>query len=163
MKRMSIALVALFAVLFTVPAHADVFGGRTDHRLSALQNQDLAYPVEAGTILADLTKISSYLGVREGFFYDFNQSDFCNYAASTLYTTDAGVSVSIGALNTDGFASTVDYNVGAHIPSENVPLMNLLQYLYVGAGIGARDIDNGDGQTKWRAAYGVDTQLKFTF
>lgn len=159
MKRITTALVLMFALMYAMPAQADIFGSRPEHRLNASQNQALSFPVDPGTILADLTQITGYLGVREGVFYDFNQGEFCNYAAATVYTVQPyGIAIDVGALNTDGFAVTVDYNLGSMIPAQDVPLLNLVNYLYIGGGAGARDIDGS-----WKAAYGVDAQFKFTF
>lgn len=161
-KAILISLLLVYTVCNT--AHADIFGPRPERKLSATQNEQLAFPVDAGTILADLTQITGYLGVREGFFYDFAQSEFVNYAAATIYTDQkTGLALDAGALNTDGFAISLDWNAGAFIPADQVPLLNLVKYLYIGGGVGARDIDNGDGSTKWRFAYGLDAQVKFTF
>lgn len=163
MKKLAIVFIALFTIAFTIPAYADIFGPRPVKKMSAVQGEQLAYPVDPGTILDYLTKIEQYLSPREGVFYDFNQSEFVNYAAATIYTYQpAGISLDFGALNTDGVALTIDWNAGAFIPADQVPLLNLVKYLYIGGGVGARDIDTGNGN-RWHTAYGVDAQFKFTF
>lgn len=164
MKKLIIAVV-LLTVCFQNLAYADVFGnGRqrpTTMRASA--NYNIAMP-DPDTILAWLTAMNEYTGTREGFFYDFNEGDISNYFAATLYTIPAGVSLSAGLLDTDGYAVTIDYNLGQHIPSQGVSILEFLQYLYIGGGIGQRhlDKDNSDEQ-EWRTAYGLDLQMKLTF
>ncbi len=159
MKNKIIVLILAATLFQPVFAHADIFGPRPERKLSATQNEELGFPVDPGTILADLTQITGYLGVREGVFYDFKEHEIVNYAAATIYTYQpAGISLDAGALNADGFAATIDWNAGAFIPADQVPLMNLVKYLYIGGGVGARDIDG-----KWKAAYGLDAQFKFTF
>ncbi len=163
MKRTLLAFfIFTFAALNCNTAKADIFGPRPEKRLTASQGVS----IDPGTILADATQIAGYLGTREGVFYDFNAGEVCNYAAATIYTYQPyGIALDAGALNMDGFAVTVDWNAGANVPSDQVPLLNLVKYLYVGGGVGARDLDKSDtDSTKtWRVAYGVDAQLKFTF
>lgn len=150
----------LFLALSTGVAHADIFGEQPSGKLKAGSNLNAsATYVDPGTILDYLAAITGYLGVREGFFYDVDSEEFANYLAATLYTIpDTGLSISVGALDTDGILASLDYNVGMAIPSEDVPLLNLLEYLYVGVGVGAISVDN-----EWELVYGPTAQLKFTF
>jgi len=165
MRRAFVVLLVLcFVASFVVPAQADIFGKR-EKKLEAKAGAGIS--IEPNTILSGLTQIVDYLGTREGMFYDFNEEEVCNYAGATLYTYDPwSLALDIGMLNFDGGAATLDFNIGELMPSEGVPIMNLLKYLYVGGGIGARYIDTKNDNTdekKWCAAYGVDAQCKFTF
>lgn len=158
-KPIITAVIALMAICLTSTAHADIFnpiGQETKQKAS----QPMAIPgVDADTILAEVAQITAYLGVREGGLYDFGQHEFCNYAAATIVTyAPWGISLDLGLVNTDGFASTVDFNVGAMIPVENVPLLNLFKYLYVGGGVAERSIDGN-----WKTSGVLDGQFKFTF
>ncbi len=165
MKRiLSIALV-IIGLSIATNSRADIFspvGGPQREKVS----QSLAIPgVDPGTILADVTQISGYLGVREGYFYDINQHEFANYAAATIVTfAQYGISVDFGALNADGVAASIDWNAGAFVPTQNVPLLSMFQYFYVGFGIAERYTDIGDGNgSQWRFGFGPTGEFKFTF
>ena len=163
--KMKLLLLSLAIMATTQVAHADIFGPRSAPKAKGVEAAEAPTFVDPVTILDSASQIIGYLGTREGFFYDFEQEEFVNYLAATIYTEpETGIAFSAGMLNIDGFAVTADYNLGAIIPSQDVPLMNLLQYLYVGGGVGARhmDIGNGNGE-EWHLAYGLDAQLKFTF
>lgn len=161
------SLLALMLMVGTMSgvAHADVFGPQPKDKLKAGTETLSATYVDPGTILDYVTAIAGYLGTREGVFYDFEEEEFVNYLGATLYTIpDTGLSVSVGILDTDGFAASLDWNLGALVPSQDVPLMNLLKYLYVGAGVGSRNLEQEDSVEKeWQLAYGLDAQFKFTF
>lgn len=166
MKLNKMFFMALVFALCANVAHADIFGGRPAQKMkaTAASYTSAADYVDPGTILDGTSQILGYLGTREGAFYDFKQGEFVNYLAATIYTEPStGIAFDIGMLNTDGVALTADYNLGALVPSQDVPVMNLLQYLYVGGGVGARFIDDSAGNKNWQAAYGFDAQFKFTF
>lgn len=160
-KMLAILLVLCFVMSLITPAYADIFGQR-DKKLKATEGA-----IGPQTILDNMSKVVDYLGAREGTFYDFNTNEFCNYGGATLYTYEPyKLSLNVGALNLDGAAATVDWNAGAFIPSENVPVMSLFKYLYIGGGLGARFLDKTDNlidDKEWQAAYGADAQVKMTW
>lgn len=149
-------------------AHADIFNPIGVHQDDVFSDtvsaRSATVGVDSGTILAEVTQIASYLGTREGYFYDINQHEFVNYAAATIITYDPyGLSASFGALNADGIGASIDWNAGKYIPTANVPLLNFTQYFYIGFGIGERYISDNNGVDKWRFAYGPTGEFKFTF
>ncbi len=158
MKKLYTILAISMYMLVQVPlAHADIFPSIGEQKLKAVERETVS--VDANTILSEVTQISEYLGVREGGLYDFGQHEFCNYAAATLITWEPyGISVDIGAVNADGVAETVDFNAGKYIPAQNVPLLNFLQYFYVGGGLAQRYINDD-----WKVSAVIDAQFKFTF
>lgn len=160
MKRLfSIVLCLSLVVISGQYAHADIFAPVGEsHNLKA--TEAVAIPgVDSNTILANVAQITSYLGVREGALYDFGQHEFCNYAAATVVSFEPyGLSIDVGAVNADGVAETIDWNAGKFIPAQNVPLLNFLQYLYIGGGLAERSID-GD----WKTSAVIDAQFKTTF
>ena len=140
-------------------SYADIFGPQP-----AKAQATEGVSVDPATLLEYLTAAANYLGTREGTFYDFNASEFCNYAGATLYTYEPwNLSASFGLLNADGGAATIDWNVGKVIPCDKVPILSMFKYLYVGAGAGARYIEQDNGRKKWEPAYGIDAQFKATF
>ena len=164
MKKLAGLLVLLVVFsLVTSLAYADIFGERG----KKLKAGEEAVSLEPDTILDNLSTIIGYLGAREGTFYDFNTNEFCNYAGVTIYTYKPwGVSLGMGALNLDGGAATIDWNAGAFIPSEEVPVLSLFKYLYVGAGGGARYLglhDDFIDEREWQFAYGLNAQFKMTY
>ncbi len=165
MKRITILALVALTILFTIPAHADIFGPRRNMtELSAVETG--APAVDPGTILAEVGAAANYLGVREGTFYDARAREFTNYAAATLYTEPTTkIALDFGAINTDGVALTLDLNVGQWIPAQGVPIASVLQYLYIGGGIDERSLPKSDTDptSTWKTGYGVDIQFKGTF
>lgn len=149
-------------------ARADIFGGRVAEKAKASKTANSEYRVSAafvdpGTIIDYVSAIMGYLGTREGTFYDLDKKEFGNYIAATIYTiSDTGISFNVGMLNTAGIGLTADWNVGSVIPSKEVPLLNLLQYLYIGGGVGYRNLSHGS-EKSWETSPIADVQFKFTF
>lgn len=167
MKRVMVLLMVIAVMFLGGPqvVFADIFGSQISAKVMATTppNQT-ATAIGPGQIIDELTKIVNYLGVREGtaYFWAKNGSGMCNYAAATLYTYKPwGLAADIGLLNIDGGALTIDWNIGAVIPSDQVPILNLFKYSYIGGGIGARYIDVNDQGTKWNVGGIVDAQFKF--
>lgn len=171
MKRTLITI--LITMCFASSSYADVFGPKRYNgsiqkvgTLKANESTEIAPEIsmEPETIVDHLDQIIEYLGPREGGFFDFSEGEYCNYIAATIYTYDPiALSFNIGMLNTDGVAGTIDYNVGRHIPCEDVPILNIFEYLYVGGGVGSRYLDDGSDKEKWKIAYGIDAQFKITW
>ena len=158
MKKLIVLAIA--GLFISTSGYCDVFGDRTEKKMSAAYgaNASAGY-VDPGTILDYIAAISGYLGVREGFFYDIDNEEFVNYLAATLYTIpDTGIAINIGAVDTDGVIASVDYNIGAVIPADDVPLLSLVEYLYVGFGAGYRSHDED-----WNLVYGPTVSFKATF
>ena len=160
-----VILLVLIAVLSCGVCYADVFGPAPVQKQKADIN---GVPVDAGTLISEITAAANYLGVREGAIYDTGRREFCNYAAATAYTFQnpiVPIAIDFGAVNLDGAAITADANIGAAIPAQGVPIAGALQYLYVGGGIMARNLDKSDTDpTKvWKTSLGVDVCFKGTF
>lgn len=154
---MAVMVVLLSAVCSA--SYADIFGPQP---AKARATQGIS--IDPTTLLEYLTAAANYLGTREGGFYDFNAGEFCNYAGATLYTYEPwNLALNFGLLNVDGGAATLDWNVGKVIPCEQVPILSMFKYLYVGGGAGARYLEQDGGQKKWQPAYGIDAQFKATF
>lgn len=166
MKRHTALFLTLALVLFSAPAHADLWGGRarnTNMKASATAGDAMNLP-DAGTILAYVTGVANRAGIREGVVYD--DWGVGNYMAATAYTLpQVPVSLDFGVTRADGVAVTLDYNVGATVPEGGDVLTGLLQYLYVGGGVEGRYTDKSeDDQTKsWQSSWVADVQLKFTY
>lgn len=164
-KPIIAAVLALFAVCLTIPAHADIFPPIGESP-KAKVSEPMAIPgVDPGTIIADAAQIAATLGTKEGGMYDFNRHEYVNYAAATLITyAPYGLSLDFGVLNTDGVAASIDWNIGGAIPHQDAPLLSFFQYVYVGFGVGERytDINDGNG-SNWRFAYGPTAEFKLTF
>jgi hypothetical protein len=151
MKKQLTAL-AIFGLL-AATATADIFGPSRNPEYNRSSDAVSTTVVEYSALIAE------YLGPRVGIFYDLNRDECLTYVAGTVYTSGyLPLSVSIGALNDDGGAVTLDYNLGSIIPCEEVPLLSVFEYLYVGAGIGIRALD-GDNN----GVYGLDAQFKLTW
>jgi hypothetical protein len=161
MKKFMVIMLMVALAFTSSVASADVFGGRSSKSKMMKSGTDQGIPVDPGTIIGALSQLGDYLGVREGIFYDFGTEETYNYLASTLYTYEPmNTSLSVGMLNTDGVAATIDYNIGAMIPSEGVPIAHLLEYWYVGAGLA---YVKNDVKDEYQVGYGVSTQIKLTF
>lgn len=161
MKKFIMALCLALVIISTAsfPVYADIFGN--NQKLKGTQSES----IDPETILSNLASIISYLGAREGFVYDFHQREICNAVGATLYTYQPyNLALDINLLNTDGLALTIDWNLGKIIPCEEVPIMKIFKYLYVGGGIGTRYTDSDKEDAKrWRASPVLGAQFKVTF
>jgi len=176
-KRWLVVLLFAVMVMAASPVNADVFGVKCDPKFSQADDKDLLmnsiYSVvdineeteESDTILGYASEIIEYLGVREGVFYDCRSGEYANYAAATLYTYKPwATSISVGVLGVDGYAVTIDYNLGRHVPCESVPLLSIFEYLYIGVGIGSMRFDGDETGDSHRAVVsGFDAQFKITW
>lgn len=167
MKK-ALSLIVLALALFAAPAHADIFGNEDRQRMKASslyeEGATLSAPfVDSGTILDYVTAILGYLSPRAGTFYDVEQEEFTTLLSATIYTLpDTGVAFGVGMTDTDGVVGSVEYNVGTHIPADDVPVLSLFEYLYVGYAAGARSLDE-DGSESWEFAHGPTLIFKTTF
>ena len=156
-------ILALFIVcmMFSCVASADVFGPRKADKLKGI---DL--PVEPETVLDGTTDILEYLGSRAGGFYDIEQEEWGSFAGATLYTYEPWkTSLDIGMTNADGVAICAEVNVGAFIPADDVPLLEVVKHAYVGVGYSLRFLDDGDmsGDGKeWQASPVFTYSIKLT-
>jgi len=152
---------ALFLMLSCGVARADIFGEQPSSR-EGLYGASI---VDADTILGELTQILGYLSPRVGSFYDVNGEEFTTLLSATLYTIpNTGVALGVGVTNADGVVGSIEYNVGTHIPADDVPLLNLFEYLYVGVAGGMRYLDEeGTGSETWEFAWGPTLIFKTTF
>lgn len=164
MKKLFLSFTVILC-LFGSVAHADLFPPIGAPVQKAKLSEGVAIPgVDPGTILADVTRISGALGVREGYFYDVQAHQVTNYAAATIVTyAPWGMAVDFGALNADGVGASIDFNIGAAIPQQDVPLLQFFQYFYAGVGIGTRYVDQPDGSKGWDFSWGPTGSFKFTF
>jgi len=143
----------------SIPAQADIFENSKTKALKASNTTATAIsPDDLNTILDVVKTVGDRLGVRDGYFYDIETNSHYNYAAVTVYTEpNTNIAADIGILNLNGIAASADYNLGSLIPAGD-PVGNLLQYAYVGFGVGYTHTDEfGD-----KIAYGPTAQFKFT-
>lgn len=172
MKKIALAL--LLVILATTPAYADLFGGREkEQNLKAglkaeAPSENLNAPfVDWGSIADILAALSAKMGVKEGTFFDIENEQFRNYLATTIYTMPEGVAFNVGMVGTDGVLGSVDYNIGSAISQEDVPLLSLFQYLYIGYGLGWKDQDDEDANLEeasdWQFVHGPTIVFKVAF
>jgi len=162
-KALMLLIMGLFIGSF---AYADLIPNGSVPQKQKLSAQNEQLSVDPTTIISEVTAAANRLGVREGVFYNFNKREITNYAAATIYTLPQfPLAIDFGAINTDGVALTVDYNIGSAIPAGNDALTGLLQYLYVGGGVDARYVDKNsvDPTKTWQVGVGLDAQFKGTF
>ncbi len=165
MKR--ILLTMMMVVVMATVAYADIFG--TDYKdLIVIGEPTFNSKTEAkslgsaGTldqypqIFDIINRIVQTLGTREGVAYDMANKEFINYAGATVYTYK-NLSLNTGILDIDGVALSVDYNVGALLNVNSIPMLKYLDYLHTGAFGGYRPNEDRKG------AYGFDAQFKLTF
>lgn len=174
-----ILYVLLAGMLFCTPAMADLFGdrSRTSEQKFMLKadgseeavSEDMvsASFVDPQSIADYIAALAGKLGVKEGTFFDFENEEFRNYLATTVYTMPEGVAFNVGMVGTDGVLGSVDYNLGAAISPEDVPLLSLFEYLYIGYGIGYLDLDGDDTSLEetddWVFVHGPTIVFKATF
>ena len=115
----------------------------------------------SGTILTDAATIINYLGVTEGEVYSFENHSWVTTTGTTIVTyAPWNLSLGIAMLNTDGVVADIAYNLGAVLPSANVPLLKYTQYLYVIGGIGGEENTEG---TAFKLAPVIGAEFKFSF
>lgn len=163
MKKNTMLIIA--GLLLAGSTYADMWGAkRGPESIGRRVSRSETNTVAQSTIVEYAAEIADYLGPRAGVFYDFGQGELCAYVGGTIYTYDAwATSLNIGVLDSDGAVVSVDYNVGAVIPADDVPILNLTEYLYLGAGAGGRYLEDDSGVSEWEAAYGLDIQFKLTW
>jgi hypothetical protein len=146
-------------------AHADIFQP-IPHR--AETKQFLAdvngLSTNADTLLTDAAAIINYLGVREGYAYQFNQHKWVTTTGATIVSyTPWNVALGVTMLNTDGVVADIDWNIGNYLPVQDVPIMNLTQYLYIFGGAGAqlKTEDDGSQPMKFASVGGIEAKFSF--
>jgi hypothetical protein len=116
--------------------------------------------ITTGQILADATSIINYLGVQEGYAYNFRLHKFDAETGATVITyAPWGIDLGIAMLDTDGVAATIDWNAGKYLPANGVPILQYVSYFYLSAGIGGEADNNGN----WQVAPIVAVKAKFSF
>ena len=157
MKKLLLSLM-LLVCMFVVTAKADIFNPiGTNKKYSTFLSS--VNSVAPGNILADATAIISYLGVREGEAYQFSQHKWVTTSGATIVSLPWNFAIGATMLNTDGVTGDLDWNVGAYLPVQNVPLMTYTQYLYIIAGSGWETTADGS----FKPAYIVGPEFKLTF
>jgi len=118
----------------------------------------------SSTILTDAAAIINYLGVKEGEAYSFNQHKWVTTTGATLLTyTPWGIALDVDMLKTDGVVGAISWNAGSYLPSQNVPLLNVTQYLYFFGGSGAEQKIESDGSTPMKFTSVAGAEFKFSF
>lgn len=170
MKR--ILALALLCMTFATPGYCDLFGDRTDQRLKAVSAEESESKIsssfiDSGSIADYLAALAGKLGVKEGVMFDMENEEIRNYLATTLYTMPEGVAFNVGMIGTDGVIGSIDYNIGAAISQNDVPLIGLFEYLYIGYGAGWMDPDGEDTNIEeagdWEFVHGPTVVFKATF
>lgn len=163
MRKLILAAVLVFG--FTAFAQADVFGptnGKWDNQAQTYQVPEKAsagFAIEPATVFQVVTNVVDYLGSREGTVYNFKAKEWETFTGATLYTWK-NISLDIGMLNLDGVGASIDYNLGALLPTKGIPILQYTQYLYVGGGCGGK---LNETTNKWEVAPYVGAEFKLTF
>lgn len=161
MKKLFLAVALMIGALgFSGVAHADLLppiDPATTYKLTAPP----LTAFDAGTLLTDAAKVIDYLGVREGEAYEYNQHRWVTTTGATIITyAPLNLGLGITMLNADGVTLDLNWNVGQYLPVQNVPVMNLLDYLYVFAGVGGEENVAG---TKFTFASTTGLEFKFNY
>jgi hypothetical protein len=161
-------LACIMMILFfpwPIVAHADIFNP-IPHTAStkAFLNNVNGVSDNANTLLTDAAAIINYLGVREGYAYQFNQKKWVTTTGATIISyTPWNLSLGVTMLDTDGVVGDIDWNIGNYLPVQSVPIMNLTQYLYLFGGAGAQLKTEDDGSQPMKFASVAGVEAKFTF
>lgn len=168
MKRFTIAVLALFTILLTTQAHADIIDNGNHHKntnlkVSSLSTNDALNLPDASTIFGFFGTVADKLGAREGFIVD--KWGISNYAATTFYTLPSvPVSFDFGMVNADGVATTVDYNLGSFLSGQNDPFSSLFQYIWIGGGLRESNFaKTSDDKATWHESLVGDVQFKVVY
>ena len=158
MKNILLSIVIVFGLMGI--ARADIFGPPVQPKYEAVKaSNGSLITIEPATIFEDIANIVDYLGSREGTVYDFHQKQWETYSGATFYTWK-GFSADIGMLNVSGVGLSIDYNLGAFLPTKGIPILQYTQYLYVGGGCGGY-FDST--KNAWEIAPFAGAQFKLTF
>lgn len=152
-----IPLVLVMLFLFGSNAKADIFNPISPSNPKATVTTPL---IDTGNILADATSVINYLGVQEGYAYNFELHQWDVVSGATIITyAPWNLDLGIAMLDTDGVAATIDWNVGSFLPVTNVPVMQYFSYLYLTGGVGAEE----NSSSNWKIAPIVGAKFKFSF
>jgi opacity protein-like surface antigen len=158
MKKL-VLLVALLTAIGCTAVFADIFqpvGPKNDN----LKATNVSAIFDSGTALTDAAQIINYLGVKEGYAYNFQSKEWVNTVGATVVTyAPWGVSLDVEMLKADGVAGVVAWNVGSILPVANVPVMKYFQYLYIDGGCGMEQ----NSASAWKVAPVVGAEFKFSF
>lgn len=163
MKKLILSLIVL--VLFSSCAFADIFNPVGSNKKYSTFLASVNDPSQnAQTLLTEVAAIINYLGIREGEAYNFNQHKWVTTTGATIISyTPWNLSLGASMLNADGVVADIDWNVGNYLPVQNVPVMNLTQYLYIMAGAGAEEKTQADGSQPMKFASILGAEFKFSF
>ena len=158
MKKLFLVTIMLF-LIGCVPSFADIFNpiGPSNSKLTATTPALF----DSGTLLTDASAIINYLGVKEGYAYNFNAKKWVTTTGATIVSyTPWNLSLGITMLNADGVTGNLEWNVGNYLPVANVPIMKYVQYLYVFGGAGGEENTAG---TAFKFASVAGAEVKFSF
>lgn len=160
MKKLILTVAVLFGALGLMStAHADIFAPIDPAPVADKVAAPTAF--NSATLLTDAAAVINYLGVKEGESYNFAQHRFVTTTGATIITyAPWNLSLDVQMLNDDGVTGNIAWNLGAYLPVQNVPIMNLTQYLYVTAGIGGEENEAG---TAFKLAPTLGAEFKFSF
>lgn len=162
MKRILLSLVLMFG--FCAVSEADIFNPLPERTSQFLASVSAPTSTNVATLLDDATSIINYLGVKEGEAYNFNQHKWVTTTGATIITYSPwNLALDVDMLNADGVVGAISWNVGNYLPTQNVPIMNLTQYLYIYAGAGAEERTEVDGSTPMKFASVIGAEFKFSF
>ena len=154
MKKL--VLVIMMLVLPVVFAHADIFNPISPNQ----RFKATALNFDSGSTLSDISTIINYLGVKEGYAYNFELKQFDNTVGATIVTyAPWGISADLEMLDSDGVAGVVAWNAGSYLPVANVPIIKYFTYLYIDGGCGMEANNSGT----WKVAPTVGVEEKFSF
>jgi hypothetical protein len=151
------AVLIAFCLLGSGVARADIFHplGVDNSKLTATTPV-----IDSGSILQDASTIINYLGLQEGYAYNFELKQWDVVSGTTIVTyAPWNIDLGVAMLDTDGVEATLDWNIGAYLPVANVPIMQYCSYLYLSGGFGAEENSSG----AWKIAPTAGIKAKFTF
>ena len=160
MKKLFLAVAVMIGAFGLGTAHADLLPP-----IDPAQTYKLTAPplsaFDSGTLLTDAAKVIDYLGVREGEAYQYNQHRWVTTTGATIVTyAPLNLGLGITMLNADGVTLDLNWNIGQYLPVKNVPIMNVLDYLNVFAGVGGEENQAG---TAFKFASTTGIEFKFNY
>lgn len=157
MKSKILSLLIAFSLLGTVFVKADIFNPITPENKKLTATIPTAF--NSGTVLTDVTQVINYLGIKEGYAYNFNKKKWVTTTGATLVSLPFNFSIGVSMLNADGVTGNIEWNLGNYLPVQQVPIMKYVQYLYVFGGAGIENDSNDN--TKFASVVGVEEKFSF--
>jgi hypothetical protein len=156
-----VVLFTAFLLLLGQGAFADVFG--TDKsNIIQVGEPKLSYAVSSETVINAGAALIEKLGIKEGVACEIKSREVVNLVGGTFFTYSVdgkeyiNFATDLVLLGSSSLGVALDYNIGAALPVDNVPVLAYVKYLHFNVGT-AYDL-NG---YSWKPFLGL--QYKFNF